>query len=238
MIQGTDYININPWLAIESLVKSINSETIHTISLVEVVEVTKDKVSVNDLVIQKESTVPPVIYHNVPIMMPCNDKLMITYPVVKGDKGILLTCKLDISELKKTKQACKTNMSRVFDKNDSVFIPLFFNTKNLEPSDDAGVEIKYHDAVVLIKKNDIILKNKGVNFKITSDGEITCTANTIKLTCDTLKCPPVNRMMKGLQARCDALSKGMKGSATNALEYTTLTTIEERVDDPFSGIDE
>lgn len=253
MLQGIDYLTQDPWLAIENLVKSILHETLHTVSLVEVVEVTNNKVSVNDLVIQKESTVPPVVYHNVPVVMPQNDKLQITYPVAKGDRGILLTCKLDISELKKSNQPCKTNMSRYFDKNDSVFIPLFFNKKNLEPADDNAIELKYHDNVVKIKKADIVIETEGaeifiskdkilikneskVNLEV-NDGDIELIGKKINLNCDTLDCTPIKTMLDGLKARCDALSKGMAGSGTNNVAYTTLVNTTEKANDPFGSID-
>lgn len=249
MIKSLDYTYIDKWQATENLVRSMINSIVNTASLAEVVAVEKDKVSVSELVIQKESTVPPVIYHNITVLIPSSDKFNITYPIKKGDKGLLITCKLDISELKKTKRSCKTNVARTFDKNDSVFIPLFMNTKPLQNEeinithDKATIKIKTGEIVlkteateVVISKDKVLIKNDSkINLEVT-DGDVELIAKNINLNCDKLDCSPIKKMLEGLKARCDALAKGMVGSGTNNTAYNTLKSVTESADDPFADI--
>lgn len=245
MVKGLDYTFIDPWQATENLIRMMINSTVNTACLVEVTEVTKDKVSVADLSIPRESTVPPVVYHNVPVMMPSSGKLSIQTPLQKGDKGLLITCKLDISGVKKNNgEASTTNIDRVFDKNDSVFIPLFFCKKDIKGDlislewgeDKTNIKVKDNLVEITTSNNKVILKDGEV--LIEGSDKVVIKGDTVELDSENIKSGAIKKAIDGLKARCDSLSSGMAGSGTNNVAYNTLKNVTEKALDPFQGVTE
>lgn len=246
-LETTNIEEQGTWDAIASLINRMIKSKVNTCMPCEVTGVNKDKVSVRSLVIQKEANYPPVIYHNVMVMMPQAGGLKILHPVSVGDQGLLLTCKLDISEFKKTRVASKTTNGRVFDCNDSVFIPLHANDNDLTKQEVTVVynEKAGEDATrVVISEEGVELKTKAhvkiatgqVRFAIDGnsvlihpqDGSVEVIADEIVLQSRTIKSPALKKVIDALRDLMDAISQGMKGGATAPVEYQAQKPLKEQ----------
>lgn len=212
-------------------------DTVNTAMPCEVVEKEGNRVSVKALVMPQEAKYPPVIYHNVPILMPTMKDFRLTYPVKVKDTGLLLTCKLDISRLKKKVGFNTAATLRAFDMNDSVFLPLTFGAEGEETIDDA-VQLKYKDCTVLLTEDGrVTLKTKTAEISIVEDdiqveaaetGKVSVTAKQISLNCETLQATVLKDIIDGLISLLDAQAKGMTGGSTNPTAYNALKpTLED-----------
>lgn len=240
-IKPADITNDDLVYSIKNLIDSMIRAKINTILPGEVVSVDKNEVSVRALVIEKESRYPPVIHHNVPIVMPGGGECTVHYPVKPGDQGLLLTCKKDISLFKKEGKPSKTQVDRVFDVNDNVFMPLLFTR---DPLDEEETRIAFKKSVLTMKEQEVTLETKdkvtiktesvtvvieGSKVKIQTDDEVDITSRAVKINCQEMACPPLKENLKAILELLDALASGMVGSGTNATQYRLERPLKEPV---------
>lgn len=119
----------------------------------------------------------------------------ISYPVAVGDFGLLIACKLDISDFIETHAPAPVASSRLFDEANGLFIPIDFfaekktgikiirTTENGTDSatfDDAGVTISHTGQ----KSATITLSDSGVS--ITTDGDLSVSAENATVTANAV----------------------------------------------------
>lgn len=225
--------------AVEHLINLIIDSKVNTTLPAEVVEVKKDKVSVRSLVMPKEADVPPVVFHNIMAVMPAGGGVRLYHPLKPGDQGLLVTCKLDMIEFKKSLAFAKTKTGRTFDLNDSVFIPLLFNKRELtkedvtlvyneEAGDDAAKVILTEEGIEVRGKTKMSIKNGQAHITLHDNrisivtqgkGEVEVQGDVVDLKCERLRCAPLKGALDAVQDLMDQLSKGLKGSGSNPAEY-------------------
>lgn len=240
-IKPADITNDDLIYSIKNLIDSIIRSKVNTILPGEVVSVDKNQASVRALVIEKQSTHPPVIHHNVPVVYPGGGEALYRYPLKEGDQGLLFTCKKDISLFKKDGKPSKTQVDRVFDVNDNVFMPLLFNR---DPLDGDEVMMVYKKSKVLLKEGEVSIETKdkvtiktdkvsiiieGNKVKVQTDDEVDITSKAVKINCQEMACPPLKENLKAILELLDALANGMVGSGTNATQYRTERPLKEAV---------
>lgn len=227
-----DYTTLDPALAVLDLIRTIMRSELNTITLAEVNEIDKDKVSVCSLVVEKESNTPPEVFHNVPVFMMGNPHFRLEYPISVGDHGILLTNKLDMSEYRQTRKRSKTNLNRCFDKNDSIFIPLYYNSKDLTKEE---VKLVYKDININLTPDKVSLNTKQANIELSDEkillknkekinlecqgSDIELIADKVNLNCNELHCSPIKTAIDAIRDLMDSLASGMVGSGTNSTKY-------------------
>lgn len=231
-LKTIDFTSQDPALGTLNVIRALIRAEVNTVILGEVVDTDGDKVSVQSLVIERDSTHPPVIFHNVPVFMIGGTQFTLEYPLSKGDQGILLTSKLDISEYKQTRKRSKTTLNRVFDKNDNLFIPVYYNAKNLKKEEvrikfhnnsinltKGAVEVKTPKALMNIKDDKIIMKStEKINLE-SPNGEVELICNKVNLNCDELTCTPLKTIVDSIKDLMDSMALGMAGAGTNAAQY-------------------
>lgn len=233
-IKTPDSTNDDFAYSIKNLIENIINSKINTILPGEIVMIENGKeVAVRSLVIEKESTHPPVVFYNVPVVMPGGSTSSFHYPLRPGDQGVLLTCKKDITLFKSTRKASKTQTQRTFDSNDSIFMPLLFKSRE-ETLDGEEVKLSYMKTALTLQENEVTIETKSKvtiknssatiiidqdNIKITSDKEIDITSPAVKINCDEITCPPLKESQTAILQLLDALANGMVGSGTNATMY-------------------
>lgn len=244
------YGESDTWDIVEKLIRLLIRREVNTCIPAEVVEVKEGRVSVRSLVMPKEADVPPVVFHNIMAVLPGGGSMRLSYPLSKGDQGLLITCKLDMIEFKKTLVFSKTKTGRTFDMNDSVFLPILFNK---EPLDKEEVTLVYNEKegkdtedttkIVLSKKkvkvmtgqSHITLQDNTVSIVTQGKGEVVVQGDLVDLRCERLKCAPLKAYLDAVLDLMDQLSKGLKGSGSNPAEYLakkptylqTFTNIDE-----------
>lgn len=143
-------------------------------------------------------------------MFPGNPRFALETEVSPGDQGVLLTTKLDLTEYKTTKGKSKTTLGRVFDKNDSIFIPLLYNDKDLKKTE---VTLRYYDTKVIMTQDTLTLEaTEDTQVVISKEGKI-------ELKCTEVTCAPLKETIDALRELMDSLASGMVGSGTNATQY-------------------
>lgn len=234
-----DYTYSDEGGAVENLINLIIDSKVNTVLPAEVVEAKEGRVSVRSLIMPKEADVPPVVFHNIMAVMPGGGGWRLSYPLRAGDQGLLVTCKLDMIEFKKTLAFTKTKTGRTFDLNDSVFMPLLFNKVPLDKEEVTLIyneEARENASVVTMNKEGIEVRGKSrisiktgqshitfhdntVTLVTQGKGEVVVQGDTLDLRCERLKCAPLKAYLDAVLDLMDQLSKGLKGSGSNPAEY-------------------
>lgn len=153
--------------AIYNLIEKYVKYKVNTSFLAEVIHVVKNKVNIKAIISEEENEDNPII-NNVLIGYPFTSNYSIQIPIEKGDIGLAIICKNDITTYKSKGKPAVANTNRKFDINDSIFIPLsLFNTKENEDKEftisnkDNSSIIKITNEEILIKSDKIKIESKG-----------------------------------------------------------------------------
>ena len=180
--------------------------SIHTAlpAKVESFESSTRKASVKPLIKRKlvngQAISLPVIV-NVPVMFPSTKDVGITFPVKKGDTGILLFCERSLERWLSEGGEVEPGYVRKFDLSDAIFIPGLFSFKDAEPVEDG-----------------ILIKSKTGKIKIDSSGKIAIGSQAAEL---------LDLFSQCLTALSTATAAGFPLS--NATTYTQLNQLLQQI---------
>lgn len=122
--------------ALQFLIKQYLSLNIGTVQPVEVVSVKDAYVNVKPLIqnIDTQGRVVGItdddILYDIPAMKFCAGNCKIDYVPTRGDQGLLIAAKMDISKFKKNKQPASVGSFRQFNWADGFFLPLSFQSSS------------------------------------------------------------------------------------------------------------
>lgn len=155
--------------AIQKLIND-NIKNINTIFIGEIVDIQNGRVSVIDIVKDREDFQNPII-NNLLVCVPYSKEWTLNFKLSKGDKGLCLVSKKDISLYKQNGNACVKNTNRVFDINDSIFIPCSLYDRESNDVDfiikdkNGGRLIEFKEEELIIKANKIKVTNETNSLK-------------------------------------------------------------------------
>lgn len=233
MLQAPDYTQQTTWDIIEALINNMIINKVNTVLPCEVVEIDKNRCSIKSLVMPQAAAVPPVVYHNIPVLLPRGKNYKINYPLRVGDTGLLIVCKLDISKVKTSDMKFSTAATeRVFDINDGMFLPFAFTKDPADADSDDAIDtvvIENQEAVLQVAKTKVQLLNaENSGLSVTGNqteihGEmVKLQAKEIVFNTPEIRSKVLKNVVDAIIQLTDALAQGMTGSATNPTAYQTL----------------
>lgn len=152
----------NLGIAIQSLIMD-NIKNLNTCFIAKVESVSDNKVSVSDVILNKEGESNQII-NNVLVAQPFS-KAGLFFNVDIGDYGFCVVCKKDISTFKQNGYVSVKNTDRIFDTIDSIFIPCsLFNQTNFNGKVGNGSGLYFtNDDLITLKNQNTTLKTIIVN---------------------------------------------------------------------------
>ena len=171
---------------------------------IESFEASSRKASVKPLIKKKlvdgKSISLPVIV-NVPVMFPSTKDIGITFPVKKGDTGLLIFCERALERWLSEGGETEPGDVRKFDLSDAIFIPGLFSFKDASPVEDG-----------------IIIKSKTGKIKIGPDGKIAIGSQVAEV---------LDLLSQTLVALSQATAAG--SPLSNATTYTQLNQLLQQI---------
>lgn len=100
------------------------------------------------------------IIYNVPLMKIKANGWKLNFNAKKGDLGLLIASKYDISNFKKEHKEAIINSRRMFSLSDGFYLPLDWDTSN-----ESGFVISKGNTELTLKENDVTVKGTTVNIQ-------------------------------------------------------------------------
>jgi hypothetical protein len=105
------------------------------------------------------STLTFPIINEVPVQFPGSSTASLTYPLQRGDGGLILFSTLSLEEWIAGSSSTFTGDPRKFSVNDAIFIPGLFQPNRVpEPSSTDGLQLKYQNGMVKIKTDALLVE--------------------------------------------------------------------------------
>lgn len=169
--------------AIQGLI-SANINAIETSFLAQVESIADNRVNIKPL-LKSTPQESDVVISNALIAQPRSGEYQISFKVAKGDIGLAIVSKQDISTYKSNGAGGVVNTQRKFDITDSIFIPLSLYLQ--EPNDNIGFTISNADSStkIEIKDDTLTIEAPKINIKGSDPLEIGTSA-TLKACLDII----------------------------------------------------
>jgi len=131
---------------------------------VEKYEYDKQRANVKPLVRRRYSDGTEVdfpVIAGVPVVFPRSAKASLTFPLEVGDTGLIIFCERSLDRWLSKGGVTDSVYSRKFDLSDAVFIPGMYPFSEASPAVYDKMQIKYHNATVVIDKGGTVDINDG-----------------------------------------------------------------------------
>jgi hypothetical protein len=171
--------------AIRRLVESVLDD-VHTAmpGRIEAYDYTKQKAEVTPLVKRRytdgtEEAFPRIV--NVPVVLPRSATASLTFPIEKGDTGLLVFNERSLDRWLSKGGLTEAALLRKFDLSDVVFIPgMYPFTESSPAQNNDDLQLALNATTLTFKKNGDVILNGGNTITIKANGDIELGAGVLQ----------------------------------------------------------